>query len=203
MLKKLSLIILFLSVFILNTEACFGTEYILYARARGKLGNELNAYWRAVKKDKDISHAAIRDYPPHCSLTGFFPMTETREDYIQAVEDAIEQLGNTPRTITIKGLFQGNQKQALDTIKLSSSYLLAVTQDFMSNASVPQKYLKNAQKYHITLRNHIFKQNVTRKMNKIQSLERKINLFAPVSWSLFLYERDDDGILSVIEEFPL
>ena len=205
MFRKFSFITVFLGVFLLNTAVSFGTDYILYVRPQGQLGNELSTYWKAVKKDSDISHSAITDYPPHCSLTGFFPKTESKNTYIQAVDNAIKSLGTTPRTITINGLVQGNQNAKLDYIKLSSSYLLAVTRAFMSNASVPSQYLKNPQSftYHITLRKHVFQKKVAKKMKKIQALERKINLQAHVSWSLFLYERDAAGNLSVIKEFPL
>ena len=205
MLKMSSLIGSFLGLFLLTTGPSFGSDYILYVRAQGQLGKELSTYWNAVKKDSSISHFAITAYPPHCSLTGFFPNVKSKNTYIQAVNDAIKSLGSTPRTISINGLVQQNETKNLDYIKLSSSYLLAVTKAFMRNASVPAKYLKNPQTftYHITLRDHIFQKNVAKKMKKIQSLEKKIHLHAKASWSLFLYERDDNGDLSMIKEFPL
>jgi len=203
--KTVYLILFFLSALFLNTTAVFATDYILYVRARGELGKELRTYWNAVLKDEDISHHAIRDYPPHCSLTGFFPKKKSSEFYIQAVEDAIQQQGAKPRTITIKGLVQGNQNQKLDYIKLSSSFLFAVAQAFLSNASIPDKYLKKPQSfpYHITLRKHKFLRKVAKKMEKIQSLENKIDLTAQVSWSLFLYEKENKKELKMIKEFPL
>lgn len=70
-----------------------------------------------------------------------------------------------PRTITVNNLIQGNQKAKLDYVTLSSSYLLAVTKAFMSNASVPKNYLKDPQAfpYHITLRDQVFKGNVKKR----------------------------------------
>lgn len=205
MLKNISLLLLSLAFLLLNSPSAFGTDYIFYLRARGVLGDELRTYWWTVRKDPDISHDAIRDYPPHCSLTGFFPKNESRETYIQAVVDAIQQFENMPRTITIQALIQGGPKSKLDYISLSSSYLLEVTQAFMNNASIPQQFLKNPDDftYHITLRDHLFKKEVKKKLKKIQSLQQKINISAQVSWSLFLYERNDDGQLSVVEEFPI
>lgn len=201
--KRSCFAFILLSVFLLHTASSFGTDYILYVRARSDLGGELRSYWQAVRSDPDIDHKAIRDFPPHCSLTGFFPKKSSKGTYIKAVKDAIQQV-NLPRVITINGLIQGNEHQKLDYIKLSSAYLLAVTQAFMNNASIPQKYLKNPLDfpYHITLRDHIFQKNVSKKMKKIQSLERKINLSAKTYWSLFLYKREN-GTLDVIEEFPL
>lgn len=180
-------------------------DYILYLRARGALGKELRTYWDDVKADSDISHKAITNYPPHCSLTGFFPATKSEKTYIDAVNSAMRSLGNMPRTVTVVGLIQGNATSKLDYIKLSSNYALAVTKAFMTNASIPSRYLKDpiSFTYHITLRNHVFQKNVKKKMKKIQGLEKKINLHANASWSLFLYERDTNGDLSVIEEFPL
>ena len=131
MYKKMPLIVCFLTVFLLNTMMCFATDYILYVRAGGNFGSELHTYWHTVKNDPVISHDAIRNYPPHCSLTGFFPKDQSREAYILAVENAIQQLGSTPRTISINGLIQGNQKSRLDYIKLSSSYLLHLTKMLM------------------------------------------------------------------------
>ena len=190
---------------ILTLGALQANDYILYLRARGALGKELRTYWDDVKADSDISHKAITNYPPHCSLTGFFPATKSKKTYINAVNAAMESLGNTPRTISILGLIQGNATSKLDYIKLSSNYALAVTKAFMINASIPSQYLKNPNSftYHISLRNHVFQKNVKKKMKKIQSLEKKINLHANASWSFFLYERDNNGDLSVIEEFPL
>ena len=183
--------------------AC-ATDYILYVRPGGAFGKELKTYWNGVKNDSAISHKAIRNYPPHCSLTGFFPKTLSKAEYIQAAEDAIEET-QLPRTITINGLIQGNVSQMLDYIKLSSSYLLAVTQAFMQNASLTANFLKNPQKfpYHITLRKHVFLKKAKNKLQKIQKLENKINLKAVATWSLYLYERDSAGNLSVVKEFPL
>jgi hypothetical protein len=205
MLKKSTLFFGLASLFVAAVSTTLATDYILYVRPRSKLGSELAAYWEVVKSDPTISHFAITYYPPHCSLTSFFPKKQTKKEYVQAVEDAIKNLGPAPRTITINGLIQGKQTQKLDYIKLSSSYLLAVTKAFMKNASVPQSYLKNPStfSYHITLRDHIFQTEVKKKMNKIHSLQKMINLKAKASWSLFLYEKDEDGTLSKIEEFPL
>lgn len=193
------------SLFAMTPEIAHGTEYILYVRPGSKLGAELRTYWNKVKSDPDISHSAITTYPPHCSLTGFFPKTKSKSAYVQAVKEAMDSVDALSKKITVVGLVQGTETQALDYIKLSSSYLLAVTKAFMKNASVPSSYLKDPQSfpYHITLRNHVFVQNVAKKMKKIQSLERKIQLKAKASWSLFLYKRDASGDLSVVDEFPL
>ncbi len=182
----------------------FANDYILYVRPQKKLGSEFSTYWKAVKKDSSISHKAITDYPPHCSLTGFFPANKSEKTYIKAVNDAIKSLGSA-RTITIDGLVQGNVTSRLDYVKLSSSYLLAVTKAFMNNASVPMSFLKDPKTftYHITLRDHTFQKNADKKLKKIQRLEKKINLKAKASWSLFLYERDDNGDITPIKEFPL
>lgn len=200
-----SYIALVFSALFLAAANCPANDYILYVRPRGSLGKEFKTYWDAVKSDSDISHKAITDYPPHCSLTGFFPANQPEKTYIQAVSDAIKSQGSTPGTITIVGLVQGKQTSRLDYVKLSSSYLLNLTRAFMTNASVPQHYLKDPQSfpYHITLRDHVFKQNVVQKMAKIQKLEKKIDLHAKASWSIFLYERDTKGDLTAIKEFPL
>ena len=184
-----------------DVQPVVANEYILYVRPQGQLGKELSKYWKNVKQDSDISHLAITKYPPHCSLTGFFPITKSKAEYIQAVKEAMESLKNDPKNISVGKLVQNSAQKATDYITLSSSYLLAVTEAFMQNASVPSTYLKTF--YHITLRNHVFVQNVQKKMKKIQSLERKINLGAKASWALYLYELDSNDTLTVIEEFPL
>lgn len=199
------LFVLLFGLFAITPEIATGNEYILYVRPGSRLGSELRTYWNKVKRDSDISHSAITTYPPHCSLTGFFPKNKSKSAYVQAVKDAMDSLQDKSKRITVVGLVQGTETQALDYIKLSSSYLLAVTKAFMKNASVPSSYLKDPLSfpYHITLRNHVFVQNVAKKMKKIQSLERKIQLRAKASWSLFLYERDASGHLSIVDEFPL
>ncbi len=191
--KGFSLIV-FLSVFLLNMASSFASDYILCLRARGHLGEELCTYWHAVKKNHDINHDAIKHFPPHCSLTGFFPKVDSKETYIQAVEQALQQHERAIKSITINGLVQGSEKAKLDYIKLTSAYLFAVTRTFINIAAIPQRHLKDPHDfpYHITLRDHVFHHDVEKKLKKIQSLERKINLSAQVSWSLFLYERHDD-----------
>ena len=207
--KNIVSFLLFMSLFLTGTPVMCGSEYILYVRARGELGRQLSTYWKAVKEDSSISHSAITDFPPHCSLTGFFPMDKSKNIYVQAVENALLQLGSMPRTITINRLVQSKATSNLDYIQLTSAYLTAVTKKFMSNASVPQKYLKGPEAtvkpftFHITLRDHVFTKDVIKKMKAIQSLERQIQLNAPVVWSLFLYERDDAGHLTMIQDFPL
>jgi hypothetical protein len=201
----LTTLFVILGLLVFKIDLMFGDEYILYVRARSSLGKELSTYWKDVKEDSSIRHKALIDYPPHCSLTGFFPKDLSKQTYIDAVRNAMKSLGSSSRTITVVGLVQGNQKQKLDYIKLSSSFLLKVTKTFMDNASVPQQYLKDPQTfpYHITLRNTIFSSNAKKRTKKIQSLENKINLSAKANWSLFLYKRDTSDALTLIEEFPL
>jgi hypothetical protein len=202
--NKLFALVLF-SIFTIRPAITEGVDYILYVRPSNELGKELRTYWNDVKSDSSISHSAITTYPPHCSLTGFFPRTEPKATYIRAVKDAMDSLDSASKTISVKALVQGNQNQPLDYIQLSSSYLLTVTKAFMKNASIPSKYLKDPQAfpYHITLRNHVYVQNAQKKLKKIQKLERKIHLKAKASWSLYLYQRDDNGDLSVVKEFPI
>lgn len=196
---------LVLGLFI-SIQVCFGTDYILDLRARGAFGDSLNTYWKAVLNNPKISHPAITDFPPHCSLTGFFPPKKSKAAYIKAVQKALSQYKTMPPTVTVGNLVQGANTSGshFDYIALSSAYALAVTKAFMHNAGVPAQYLKDPSKqtYHITLRNIKFK--TTAQMKTIQSLENKIHLNAHASWSLFLYERKAPGSkLKVIKEFPI
>ena len=170
--NKLFVLALF-SIFTIRPAVAEGIDYILYVRPGNAFGKELRTYWNDVKSAPSINHSAITTYPPHCSLTGFFPMTESKATYIRAVKDAMDSLDNGSKRVSVNTLVQSKQDQPLDYIKLSSFYLLAVTKAFMKNASIPSKYLKDPQAfpYHITLRNHVYVQNAQKKLKTIQKLE--------------------------------
>jgi hypothetical protein len=176
------------------------TEYILYARPRGNLGTEVNTYWDSVKSDKKLRHNAVIAYPPHCTLTGFFPAQQKKgkktsldKKYTKALIQAVAST-TIPKGVTVKTKVK--QEKQYDKINLSSPYLNAVTELFMKKASIPNQYKKD--KYHITLRDHEFKKKW--KQTKIQKLQDKINLSASASWSLFVYKKRNGGILEKVTE---
>lgn len=64
-------------------------QYILYVRPGGDLGSQLRQFWNSVKM-RHLDNPAVLDYPPHCSLTGFFPGSISQEDeYILALKEVV------------------------------------------------------------------------------------------------------------------
>jgi hypothetical protein len=177
-------------------------EIILYARARGKFGDELRTYWDAVK-NSSLSQKAIRDYPPHCSLTGFFNRAKTDEEYIADLETAIRDLGDVDNSVFITGLVRGANGGKFDYIGLQSTYLANLTTQFVDIIGINTKYIKNPDQYHITLSNHAYKNK--KNAAKIAKLQHAIKLSAESKWSVFLYKRKGGpgNKVELIKEIPL
>ena len=62
-------------------------KYILYLRPGGELGDQLRQFWKNIKK-QNLDDPAVFNYPPHCSLTGFFSDSQSQEmEYIPFVNE--------------------------------------------------------------------------------------------------------------------
>lgn len=173
--------------------------YVLLALPKGQFGKELDKYWKKVRHDRDLNHKAIRNYPPHCSLTGFFDKPLSDEfDLLYAIQGALDAVKNLrPIVKVIPPLVQGS---ALDYIELDSSFFFHFTEEFLSLADVPSSKMKGIKlPYHITLRNREF--YVKSKTTRIQKLESQINLKAKASWTICLFRKKGEKVEQVGNAF--
>ena len=170
-----------------------------------KFGDQLLQYWMRVGLTKgtgaeDVySYNKAMAYPPHCTLTAFFPRgTKTNEEYYQALLEAIEEQGSAPRTITLTQLKQNfGISSTLDSIQLTSSFLAAVAKAFVQNANLNEGIVKPSDTYHITLRDVAFSGSTKKqraKLNEIHGFQDSYvapYIHSSVAWSLTIYS--DDG----------
>lgn len=198
------------------THMSTAEEYILDASPGGDLRYQLDDYWYDVKatkgKKQDLTNEAIANYPPHISLTGFFPKELSMDEYIQALEDAVDAQKSKP-TINIKKIVQSNKTDAksIDYISVSSTYLKNVTKAFMKNLGWTKKQIKDYFKdpssftYHITLRQKFLtKNNLSAKVKAIHKLQSAIDIDAPATWSLIIYSKTPfPPLKTIIHEIPL
>lgn len=183
------------------------TTYILYARPGEALGTQLRHFWNA-NKSQHLNNPAVLNYPPHVTLTGFFPVDNPDDPDQEAILiDALEQAVNEVSgviPITIGASIR--QSKNLDTIPISSSVLSPVTVSFLDTAGINLSYLrpKPGSNYHITLREDTQGSTTT----KVQQLEKKyINLKAQnlqqnTTWSLYIYKKTN-GVLMEIHRIPV
>lgn len=196
--KSLILSLVFLSSVVGGADL----QYILYIRPTGALGGDLATYWDQVR-NSDLSHKAITKYPPHCTLTSFFvpdPLHDL-EFYISAIQTAVDAADALyPRSVSVShNLVLGKE---LDYIKLSSAYLTALASAYLTAVGLPQSYLKGPPgfTFHITLREIVFK--TAGKLQRIQKLEKKINLAGSAGWTIYLYKQEND-VLYALASYPL
>lgn len=175
-------------------------DYILYLRPGGALGSQLNKFWTNVKK-QNLNDPVVLNYPPHCSLTGFFPGSVSHEhEYIAALKEAIKNAN--PVSIAIGKNVE--QRPKLDYIPLTSPDLLALTTDFVHLIGISSKYIKaepGTFGYHISLR-----QDTTATTTlAVRKLEDKyINLSAPnlskkTTWALYLYRKTGNKLEEIVK----
>lgn len=176
-------------------------EYILDASPGGDFRDKLDFYWGQVKATKgkktDLTNEAIANYPPHVSLTGFFPKKLSRDEYIQALYDAVDSQ-KSKLDVKIKKLVLSNKTdpKSIDYISISSNYLKNVTKAFMKNIGWSKKEIDEYYKdpssftYHITLRQKFLATgSLSSKVKAIHKLQQGIDLEASDSWSLILYSK--------------
>lgn len=175
-------------------------QYILYVRPGGDLGNQLRQFWNNVKIRR-LDNPAVLDYPPHCSLTGFFPGSISQEDeYILALRQALKNMEPISIQITSKKVQQGPK---LDYIPLASPDLLAITTKFVELIGISTKYIK-AQPgtfgYHISLREDT-KAKTTASVRKLE--DKYIDLAASglskkTTWALYIYRKMNNQLKEVV-----
>jgi hypothetical protein len=179
--------------------------YILYARPNGELGNQLRRFWKAVK-DKNLANPAVFDYPPHVTLTGFFPIDNPddsleEQKLIDSLQAAIESVDITPINIAGKSIKTSN---SLDYISIKNSVgLRNVTKDFLEGAGIDPSYFRPKPKstigYHISLREKPDEKISQKKLKQLTSKIRKLekdnidlstpNLQEDTSWRLYIYKK--------------
>lgn len=170
------------------------TQYILFACPDGPLGAEVKAYWNEVLSDPDLEHKAITFYPPHCSLTRFFNTDLSPAQFDSILKEVKENLCNTPKKIDVEILVFGPRR---DYIRMNSPYFYLFSKGFVEKVGQSARMVKNPKvfPYHIILRDHNFKSRKRDEhLEKIQKLEREIDLAVDAQWSITVYARKDDRL---------
>lgn len=196
------LIVLFANLCVADESQLHGQEndkitYILYARPDGIFGGQLKNFWNAVKK-QNIKNPPVWDYPPHVTLTGFFPYDADNEDnLISALEKAIKM---APNIIPIKINNKITSTKGLDYIGINSTAVHSVASDFLKFANVDTNYIRpktdDTLGYHISLRQKTDKATTS----KVRNLEKsKINLAVTnlqtgTTWSLYIYKKTNKNL---------
>lgn len=182
--------------------------YILYARPGGLLDAQLENFWNAVKAQK-LNNPAVTKYPPHITLTGFFPYNSKKEqDLIDSLKASLEPVGRII-PIQVNGT-QIKQTNGLDYIPIKQSPILhAVAVDFLHGAGVKANFIRPKPDaklgYHISLREETQGKTTTR----VRQLEKaNIHLTVPdlqqnTTWALYIYKKTGKNKLEVIYSQPI
>lgn len=170
------------------------TTYILYARPQDALGDQLRTFWKDVK-DQNLNNPAVLDYPPHITLTGFFPIknSQSENDLKSALKAALKKVG------IIRIALKGDsivQTDNLDYIPFQySSDLHSVAKDFLSRAKVSQTYIRPKPKstlgYHLSLRqNTDLETTINVRILEEQDIHLEIpDLELKTNWALYIYKK--------------
>lgn len=167
-------------------------QYIVLLRADGPLGADLDDYWDDILNvDKDLCHQAIKQYPPHCTITGFFHPAHSADYYLNAIQQAIINIGGIPSVDVNPSIQHG---KTLDYIELTSTYISDFGDEFVSLVGLPHTLVKGPPGFgfHITLRDKTFKPTLNR-LKRIRALQKQfINPSDPAGWLIYLYIRKND-----------
>ena len=187
----------FLFCFILFSQSLFATnapdiQYIVLLRADGSLGTDLDNYWNDILNvDTDLCHQAIKQYPPHCTITGFFHPTHNADYYLAAIQQAITNIGGSP-SINVNSSIQHGK--TLDYIELFSNYISDFGDEFVSLVGLPNTLVKGPPgfDFHITLRDKTFKATLNR-LKRIRALQDEfIDPSDSTGWLIYLYIKQND-----------
>jgi len=98
-------------------------ELILYATPTGPLAAECERYFDAAT---DLGPTVAQDFPPHCTLTGFFRRTPTRAvELVAEAASVLDGLGSAPPPVVEVVALRATPEWV--GLELRSSWLRAVT----------------------------------------------------------------------------
>lgn len=181
--------------FFLSLHPLFATnapdiQYIVFLRADGPLGADLDKYWTAVR-GSDLDHEAISQYPPHCTITGFFHPTHDANYYLNAIQQAVVNIGGSP-SVAVSPTIQ--HAKTLDYLVLTSNYVKDFGNEFVELVNLPSTLVKGPPgfTFHITLRDKTFKRTLNR-LQRIQNLQSElIDPSNAAGWLIYLYIKEND-----------
>lgn len=157
-------------------------------------------FWASVKKNK-LNDPPVLNYPPHVSLTGFFPGNATQEEeYIAALRHSIDHARPISVKIASKTVQQGPK---LDYIPISSPDLLTVTTDFVKLIGVSSNFIKGKPKtfgYHISLRNDT-NEKTTSAVRKLEAQFIHLNAknIKKTTWAVYLYRKVNNQLEELVK----
>jgi len=201
MLKILSIMSVCISM--LFSSTCSATDsYAVCINAKGQLGGLLHSFWSKVKTDPSWGDTSYQNYDPFCQITQFFPAFLCERAYINALKNALNDVGGLSQTIQVQGFYR---EPFIDYLKLQSPFLLALANAFVYEANVDQSQVIRPEvfPYYIRLRNNQFINNPQYQMGLANQLNTQITFNAPFKWSVCLYKKDSTGTLYLVAEIKL
>ena len=175
-------------------------ELILYACPSGELAGQIARYFAAAKEG--FSWNPAHNYMPHCSLTGFF------HDAPPAISEYVA---------VMKGLLAGREactrmpvlrvkemvlRKDFHGLSLSSDWLLRLVADFAAAAPAATRTdaLRLKHWLHLSL---AYRFPEAEHESLAELARRTVNAQAPVTWTLYLYQRHRDHRWSQHGQWPL
>ncbi len=161
-------------------------EYILYACIHGDLEEDLIFFWEACQNQESYKNEAVTVYPPHISLTGFFPQVLEEADYIESLNQSIAAVPVHPSI----GLRSNEvlHRKTFHAVYFQSEYLKSVTEIFAQKIGLPSEKIKPALDYHLTLA-HNFRLEANQ---ELQGLEKQIDFSKSFKASLCLFKSEEE-----------
>ena len=183
-------------------------QYVLLALPADTFGLDVNKYWATMKANYGTHvEPEIRNYPPHCTVIGFFTPKHSVKFYTNKLKSAVKATKN--KSISVVKLVQGplKNKKYFDYIQLKSSSLLACAKRFAKSAGISSSLIKGQSgdvPYHITLTDYRYKKKwnlLHPKANQrtlIKGFENQIHLHASAFWQVALLKQTDNQPLTLV-----
>lgn len=165
-------------------------EWILYSILEGDLQEELDNFWLTCKNNPNLKNKAVIEYPPHITLTKFYPKKLEKGDYISALKQALEEYPLTVDFNLKKSQIERQKK--FHGIYFKSNALSKISERFCELAGIPKKYLASTVKnpeYHLSL-SRDFKPKFK---DELIALEQAIDFNKPFGVTLGLFKYNPKG----------
>ena len=168
------------------------TELIVYACPTGELAARLQEYFEASARICGAN--AAHEFPPHCTLTGFFRDQHSAVGlYVAALRNALEQSASSDGRVSMR-IASLQLMESFHFILLSSVGVKPLVRRFVASASSPSRArpLRTKEWLHLSLAYGF--PSAHRGPLRTLARERLGSIASvPGSWEVCLYERTRDG----------
>lgn len=163
------------------------TEYILYARLSGAVAEDLNLFWQRCNEKESLRNEAVTVYPPHITLTGFFPKAMRKSEYVAAISEILQT--NAAAKNTELGERRLVRKPHLHAVYFKNDFLRLISELFAEKIGLPKERLKatvEMPEFHLTLA-HNFNPDVE---GELVEREGEIDFEKPHQMSVCLFKSE-------------